>query len=561
MRLLSTLCFLGWVILSQLSFAQGVTIGSNNPPDPAAVLDLQSSQSGLLLPRLTTAQRNGIQNPPNALVIYNTDNHCVETYFPGGWKPVQCDCTNPPAQASISGPNVVCTSADSVWIYTTGVQGASTYTWTIDNQDTLVSGQGTDSIMVHFSGQGGSRNIGLVAGNACGNSATASFSIQVSPADTSFSITPFPINVNNQATFSANANGGSYVWTFQNGTPASSVAQSPQVTWSQTGQVQVSLTVTDANGCTGTNDSLLTITNCQPQTWTFSNCGQTGRIGPSQAQCNSSYGPGVVTVNNGIQNWTVPATGSYTIRAAGAEGGDKQDYQNNGGEGQIVEGTVTLNAGDVLSIVVGQLGGQAIAPNQSGGGGGGGGSFVYNANSQVLYVAAGGGGGIGAGNSTRKPGRTASTAQNSGTQQQDNNNGPSTYTYNAPTGNGGGSYGGVIGQGDYDSGGGAGWNGNGMDGVQYSGTEGGRSRAGGWLGGNYSSARQPYVAVGGFGGGGGASDGGGGGGGYTGGNGGRWNSLASGGGGGTCYVINNTNPSSLGTKTGHGEVVITRTCP
>ncbi len=144
--------------------------------------------------------------------------------------------------------------------------------------------------------------------------------------------------------------------------------------------------------------------------------------------------------------------------------------------------------------------------------------------------AAGSIGGIGAGNSTRKPGRNASTAQSSGTDQQDNNNGPNSYSYFAVTGNGGGSYGQVTGQGDYDSGGGAGWNGNGMNGVQFPGTEGGRSRANGFLGGNYDNGRNPHVAVGGFGGGGGAADGGGGGGGYTGGNGGRWASLATGGG-------------------------------
>ena len=74
--------------------SQGVTICSNNPPDASAVLDLQSTQKGLLLPRLTTVQRNAIQLPSRALVIYNTDNECIEGYFPGGWKALQCDCNS-----------------------------------------------------------------------------------------------------------------------------------------------------------------------------------------------------------------------------------------------------------------------------------------------------------------------------------------------------------------------------------------------------------------------------------------------------------------------------------
>jgi len=542
--------------------AQGVTIGSNNPPDPSAVLDLQSNQSGLLLPRLTTAQRNGIALPSRALVIYNTDNECVEGYFPGGWKALQCDCNSAPnSPSSISGPTVACPADTGLLFSIATVSGATSYAWTIGSTDTIISGTGSDSLRMNLSSLTGLRTISVAAQNYCGTSAPAILSLSVALPDSSFTVQPATPIINNAAQFNANQSNATYAWTFPSGSPGSSTAQNPSVTWTQTGTYAVQLTVTDVNGCQSQNTDSVTVTNCSPATYTFSNCGQTGRTGPSQAQCNASYGSGVVTVSNGVQLWTVPATGNYTIQAAGAEGGDKGDYLNQSGKGAIVSGSVSLTAGTVLAIVVGQRGGQSLSANSSGGGGGGGGSFVYNSQSNVLYVAAGGGGGIGAGNSTRKPGRNASTSQSSGTNQQDNNNGPSSYNYFAITGNGGGSYGQVIGQGDYDSGGGAGWNGNGMNGVQYPGTEGGRSRVNGFLGGNFDSSRSPYVAVGGFGGGGGASDGGGGGGGYTGGNGGRWNSLATGGGGGSSYVVGNNNPSSIGNQSGHGQVIITRTCP
>lgn len=542
--------------------AQGVTIGSNNPPDPSAVLDLQSNQSGLLLPRLTTAQRNGIALPSRALVIYNTDNECVEGYFPGGWKALQCDCNSAPnSPSSISGPTVACPADTGLLFSIATVPGATSYAWTIGSTDTIISGTGSDSLRMNLSSLTGLRTISVAAQNYCGTSAPAVLSLSVALPDSSFTVQPATPIINNAAQFNANQSNATYAWTFPSGSPGSSTAQNPSVTWTQTGTYAVQLTVTDANGCQSQNTDSVTVTNCSTATYTFSNCGQTGRTGPSQAQCNASYGSGVVTVSNGVQLWTVPATGNYTIQAAGAEGGDKGDYLNQSGKGTIVSGSVSLTAGTVLAIVVGQRGGQSLSANSSGGGGGGGGSFVYNSQSNVLYVAAGGGGGIGAGNSTRKPGRNASTSQSSGTNQQDNNNGPSSYNYFAITGNGGGSYGQVIGQGDYDSGGGAGWNGNGMNGVQYPGTEGGRSRVNGFLGGNFDSSRSPYVAVGGFGGGGGASDGGGGGGGYTGGNGGRWNSLATGGGGGSSYVVGNNNPSSIGNQSGHGQVIITRTCP
>ena len=39
-------------------------------------------------------------------------------------------------------------------------------------------------------------------------------------------------------------------------------------------------------------------------------CGQTGRTGPTQAQCDTAYAGGgpTVTVTGGIQAWTVPSS-------------------------------------------------------------------------------------------------------------------------------------------------------------------------------------------------------------------------------------------------------------
>ena len=43
------------------------------PPDASAVFDVQSTEKGMLLPRMTTAERDNIPNPHNGLLIYNTD--------------------------------------------------------------------------------------------------------------------------------------------------------------------------------------------------------------------------------------------------------------------------------------------------------------------------------------------------------------------------------------------------------------------------------------------------------------------------------------------------------
>ncbi|WP_299127978.1 hypothetical protein [uncultured Winogradskyella sp.] len=54
-----------------------VGIGTTNP-DPSSQLHIQSSNSGLLIPRLTSAQRDAIAAPAVSLLIFNTDSNSFE---------------------------------------------------------------------------------------------------------------------------------------------------------------------------------------------------------------------------------------------------------------------------------------------------------------------------------------------------------------------------------------------------------------------------------------------------------------------------------------------------
>jgi hypothetical protein len=61
----------------QAAFSQGVGINTTTP-DPSAALDIQSSNKGLLVPRVAlTSQVDGvtIANPANALLVFNTTNN------------------------------------------------------------------------------------------------------------------------------------------------------------------------------------------------------------------------------------------------------------------------------------------------------------------------------------------------------------------------------------------------------------------------------------------------------------------------------------------------------
>lgn len=55
--------------------AQSVAVSeTNTPPDPSAMLDVQSLTKGMLIPRMTEAQRVAIAAPANALIVYQTQN-------------------------------------------------------------------------------------------------------------------------------------------------------------------------------------------------------------------------------------------------------------------------------------------------------------------------------------------------------------------------------------------------------------------------------------------------------------------------------------------------------
>lgn len=238
----------------------------------------------------------------------------------------------------------------------------------------------------------------------------------------------------------------------------------------------------------------------------FTNAGVTGRSGPSLAQCQTAYSSASWTSNtiyfnvvNGKQQWTVPKSGNYSIIAAGAKGGSNTSTARAGFGGRVVQGTIALAQGQIVEIVVGQMG---LPTSSSGGGGGGGGTYLFNTTSSNVIIVAGGGGGAG-------------------------NNANGTAGVFSPSGTGAGGAAPSWGMG----GSGGGMNSNG---GSNGGGAGGLAFVNGSTGGTGAGAG----GAGGFGGGGGASDqngwSGGGGGGYTGGKGAN-SGYDSGGGGGTCF--------------------------
>jgi hypothetical protein len=126
----------------------------------------------------------------------------------------------------------------------------------------------------------------------------------------------------------------------------------------------------------------------------FTTCGAVGPTGPTEDTCATHYdlagaawSPGEITVQDGIQTWTVPFDGRYRITAAGASGGSPRD-DHEGGGGAVIGASFTLKAGDRLSVVVGQHGMSYLGTRW----GGGGGATILARDARPLLVAGGGGG-------------------------------------------------------------------------------------------------------------------------------------------------------------------------
>ena len=164
------------------------------------------------------------------------------------------------------------------------------------------------------------------------------------------------------------------------------------ISWSLNAQVAVP--TFQAFSYVGTESALYSFSS-----HTFTNCGATGKNGPTLSNCTSAYSPSWtdntnyfnVPSNAGIQYWTVPSSGTYTIEVWGAQGGNSYNGTNSGGRGARMKGNFTLTEEEILKILVGQQGGQSNGTFYYGGGGGGG-TFVAQSNNTALIVAGGGGG-------------------------------------------------------------------------------------------------------------------------------------------------------------------------
>lgn len=139
-----------------------------------------------------------------------------------------------------------------------------------------------------------------------------------------------------------------------------------------------------------------------------------------------------IRIDNGVQIWTVPYTGTYRISANGAQGGTGS-RSGSGGYGAAVRGDFLLEQGKELHMLIGQEGRRNGAMV-----GGGGGTFVYLSTvDDDLLLVAGGGGGYGVGNSSDFSRRAHANSDEVGHSGYGNPHGSSMEVSGGSGGNGG----------------------------------------------------------------------------------------------------------------------------
>jgi len=76
------------------------TIGAS--ADASAIFDVNSSRKGVLIPRLTTLERDGINTPAEGLLIYNSDTQCFEYHNSLTWQTLGNCATGTPQAPGVN---------------------------------------------------------------------------------------------------------------------------------------------------------------------------------------------------------------------------------------------------------------------------------------------------------------------------------------------------------------------------------------------------------------------------------------------------------------------------
>jgi len=122
--------FICVLISGSAAFAQFGINTDGSDPNNSAMLDVKSSVKGVLIPRMTIAERNAIPNPANGLMVYCTDcglDGSLSIYSNTSWKTF-APCNNTPPTAGTHIP----ANSSIIWNWNS-IADALGYRWNTTN--------------------------------------------------------------------------------------------------------------------------------------------------------------------------------------------------------------------------------------------------------------------------------------------------------------------------------------------------------------------------------------------------------------------------------------------
>ncbi|MEI6765199.1 MAG: hypothetical protein WCM76_06120 [Bacteroidota bacterium] len=301
------------LLLWQLPFsanAQGVSINNSGAtPDTSAILDISSTVKGMLVPRMTTAQRNAIFSPADGLMIFNIDCGEFQYRISSGWISI-IGSSSIGQPGAIVGPAFACSGQSGVSYHIAPVSGATSYIWTIPSGATIVSGLGTDSITVNFGTSAGF--ISVRASNGCSTSPSSDLDVNVTitptvPGAISGSAAVCTAQSGSVYSISPVLGAVSYLWTLPAGSTVTSGAGTNSITVTF-GSTSGNITVATVNPCgtSGVSTLPVTVTSVPASPGSI-----TGNTNPNLNQSGVAYSIAAVAGATGY-TWTVPSGSTIT---------------------------------------------------------------------------------------------------------------------------------------------------------------------------------------------------------------------------------------------------------